>query len=278
MIKSGAIIILLITLVIMGNPMVADRLPNSSGTNNFNLPTIQHLQIVGMMDEQTSMEMYNQDFPNETTDGFLTSGRGAVLSDLVYKTSTMTNGGYLNQAKDQTYDEGSQTKGTHNVDSEIVSTYASDPAKGSKMIASEQLTLSTSGNYTLLNESIHNVLVASIADRYLGGFNSNYAAGSDVSLTTGQLATIAKGRSVGHDDTVPASVEYTLGIHPDTSTGLPYAEGTASTKFSASNEEGYENTTTIASTKTASDSTTVDGMIFHFGKDYEAKSGVEIGG
>lgn len=278
MIKIGAIILVLIVLVPVANLVSADRLPNASGTNNFNVPSTSNLQLIGIMDSQTSVEMYNEDMPNGSTSGFLTGGRGAVTSDLVYKNNMMTNGGYLSQAKDQTFDEGSQTKGTHNVDSAIVTTYATDPSKGSTMSTSEKLTLTTSGNYSPLNQSIHNVLVASIADRYIGGFNSNYAAGSDVTLTTGQLATIAQGRSVGHDDTVPADVRYTLGIHPDTSTGLPYAEGKASTDFSSSNEEGYENTTDIASTKTMSDSTTVDGMIFHFGKDFETKSGVEIGG
>jgi hypothetical protein len=277
MIKFGAIIFLLIVLVQAACLVSADRLPNASSTNNFNLPTVQNLQLVGMMDEQTSMEIYNQDFPNGTNSGFLTGGRGAVMSDLVYKTSMMTNGGYLNQAKDQTYDEGSQTKGSYNVDSAMVTTYAADPEKASKMSASEKLTLTTSGNFSPLNDSIHNALVATIADRYIGGFNSNYAVGSDVTLTTGQLATIAKGRSVGVDDTVPAEVDMTLGIHPDSSTGLPYAEGKASTDFRAANEEGYRNTTDIQSTKTVSDSTTVEGMIFHFGKDYVAKSGVEIG-
>ncbi|PKL59814.1 MAG: hypothetical protein CVV33_05920 [Methanomicrobiales archaeon HGW-Methanomicrobiales-4] len=129
-----------------------------------------------------------------------------------------------------------------------------------------------------MNDSIHNVLVASMVDKYIGGFNSYYEAGSEVTLKTGQLATIAQARSVGYDDTVPAGMRYTLGIHPDTSTGLPYAEGSAATRFVVTNEEGYENTTNLSSTKTFADSTTVDGMIFHFGKNFEAKSGVEIGG
>jgi hypothetical protein len=189
----------------------------------------------------------------------------------------MTNGGYLSQAKDQTFDEGSQTKGTYNVDSAIVSTYATDPDKGSAMSTSERLTLTTSGNYSPIRESIHNTLVASVLDRYIGGFNSNYQSASDVTLTTGQLATIAQGRSVGYADTVPAGMRYTLGIHPDTSTGLPYAAGKAATNFMVTNEEGWENTTNLSSTKSFSDSTTVDGLIFHFGKDFVAKSGVEVG-
>jgi hypothetical protein len=275
MIKFGAIFFVLILLVPAAGLVSADRLPNASKTNNFHLPATSNLQLIGMMDSSTSVEMYTADIPN-STGGFIT-GRGATTSTLVYQNNMMTNGGYLAQAKDQTFDEGSQTKGSYNVDSAIVTTYATDPEKGSSMSTSEKLTLTTSGNYSPMNASIHNVLVASLVDRYIGGFNSYYEAGSDVRLTTGQLATLAKGRSVGHDDTVPAAVGYTLGIHPDTSTGLPYAEGSASTKFVVTNEEGYENTTNLSSTKTFSDETSVDGMIFHFGKDFVAKSGVEIG-
>ena len=145
------------------------------------------------------------------------------------------------------------------------------------MSTSEKMTLTTSGNASRVNETIHNPLVASMINKYIGGFNSNYEAGSDVSLKTGQLATIAQARSVGHDDTVPAGMRYTLGIHPDTSTGLPYAEGSAATNFVVTNEEGYLNTTNLSSTKALSSSTSVEGMIFHFGQNYEAKSGVELG-
>jgi hypothetical protein len=275
MIKFGAIFFALILLVSAAGIGSADRLPNATKTNNFNLPSTSNLQLIGMMDSQTDVEIYTSDLRNNSSSGFLT-GRGETVSSLVYKNDWMTNGGYLSQAKDQTFDEGSQTKGSYNIDSAIVTTYATDPEKGSSMSTSEKLTLTTSGNYSPMNESIHNVLVASMVDKYIGGFNSNYEAESDVTLTTGQLATIAQGRSVGHDDTVPAGVGYTLGIHADSSTGLPYAQGSAATNFVVTNEEGYENTTNLSSTKTFSDSTSVQGMIFHFGKDFEAKSGVEI--
>ena len=277
MIKHGALFFAIILLVSAVSVGTADRLPNASKTNNFQVPSTSNLQLIGMMDSSTDVAIYTAQFSNNSTsDGFLT-GVGAKVSNLVYHNGMMTNGGYLSQAKDQTFDEGSQTKGSNNIDSAIVSTYATDPDKGSTMSTSEKLTLTTSGNYSPMNQSIHNVLVANILDRYIGGFNSYYESGSDVSLTTGQLATIAQGRSVGNDDTVPAGMRYTLGIHPDSSTGLPYAEGRAATNFVVTNEEGYENTTNLSSTKTFSDSTSVDGQIFHFGKDFVAKSGVEIG-
>ncbi|MFH0966667.1 MAG: hypothetical protein V1862_03155 [Methanobacteriota archaeon] len=274
MIKYGALFFILI-LVSSAGLVSADRLPNATHTNNFQAPSTTNLQLVGMMDSQTEVEIYTANIPNNTS-GFLT-GRGAATSSLVYKNNMMTNGGYLALAKDQTFDEGSQTSGSNNVDSAIVATYASDSDKSSAMSTSEKMMLTTSGNYSRMNESIHNVLVSSMIDKYIGGFNSYYEAGSEVNMKSGQLATIAQARSVGRDDTVPAGMRYTLGIHPDTSTGLPYAEGSASTNFVITNEEGYENTTNLSSTKTFTDSTTVDGMIFHFGKDFTVKSGVEIG-
>jgi len=276
--KHGAVFLILMLLIAAACVVSADRLPNGSRTNHLQVPSTSNLQLIGMMDSSTDVEIYSSNLANNTTaNGFLTGGRGEVVSTLVYHNDMMTNGGYLAQAKDQTYDEGAQNKGGYNIDSAIVSTYATDPDKGSAMSTSEKLTLTTSGNYSPLNQSIHNVLVASIVDRYIGGFNSYYESGSDVTLTTGQLATIAQGRSVGYADTVPAAMRDTLGIHPDTSTGLPYAEGRAATNFVITNEEGYENTTNLSSQKTFSDSTSVDGLIFHFGKDFTVQSGVEVG-
>jgi hypothetical protein len=275
MIKFGAFFFTFIILVSVLGQVYADRLPMAGRTNNFQAPSTTNLQLVGMMDSQTQVEIYTANFPNNTT-GFLT-GKGAVTSTLAYNNNMMTNGGYLALAKDQTFDEGSQTRGSYNVDSAMVATYATDPDKGSSMSASEKMMLTTSGNYSPMNLSIHNVLVASMLDKYIGGFNSYYEAGSEVDLKTGQLATIAQGRSTAYNDTVPAGMRYTLGIHPDTSTGLPYAEGSASTRFVVTNEEGYENTTNFSATKTFSESTTVDGKIFHFGKAFEVKSGVELG-
>ena len=273
--KHGAFFLVLILLVFAGSLAVADRLPNVSKTTNMQVPATTNLQIVGMMDAQTQVQIDTRNF-NDSNEGFLS--QGAVESNIIYKNDMMTNGGYLALAKDQTFDEGNQNKRSNNIDSAIVATYATDPDKGSRMSTSEQLTLTTSGNWTPLNQTIHNALVASIIDQYIGGFNSNYNAGSAVSLTTGQLATIAQGRSTGYDSTVPAGVRYTLGIHPDMSTGLPYAQGSAATNFGITNEEGYSNTTNISSTKSFADSTNVNGLIFKFGKDFEASSGLEIGG
>ncbi len=277
MIKYGTLSFVLILLILAGSLVAADRLPNVSKTTNMQVPATTNLQLVGMMDSQTQVQINTRNFngTDAESQGFLSPG--AVESDLIYKNDMMTNGGYLALAKDQTFDEGNQNKKGYNVDSAIVSTYATDPDKGSRMSTSEQLTLTTSGNWTPFNQSIHNALVSSIVNRYIGGFNSNYDARSDVSLTTGQLATIAQGRSTGYDNTVPAGMRYTLGIHPDMSTGLPYAQGSASTNFVITNEEGYENTTNLSSTKTFADSTKVNGLIFKFGKDFNVESGVEVG-
>ncbi|HWQ65326.1 MAG TPA: hypothetical protein VN372_00470 [Methanospirillum sp.] len=251
----------------------ADRLPNVSKTNNLQVPSTSNIQLVGMIDAHTEVEI------DSTSHGIHEGGflyQGEAVSNVVYKNDLTTNGGYLSQAKHQTFDEGPQKEGTYNIDSAIVSTYATDPEKGSKMAASEKLTLDTSGNWTLTNESIHNTLVASIVDKYIGGFNSNYGASSDVQLTSGQLTTKAKARSTAYDDTVPAAIGFELGIHPDMSTGLPYAEGSAATAFSVKNQEGYSNTTNFSSTKEFADATKVNGLIFNFGKSFEAKSGVHL--
>ncbi|PWR72009.1 hypothetical protein [Methanospirillum lacunae] len=278
MTKRGTLYFVLILLILAGSLVTADRLPNVSKTTNMQVPATTNLQLVGMMDSQTQVQINTRNYngTDAESQGFLSPG--SAESNLIYKNDMMTNGGYLALAKDQTFDEGNQNKKGYNVDSAIVSTYATDPDKGSRMSTSEQLTLTTTGNWTPLNQSIHNPLVSQIVGKYIGAFESSYDAKSDVSLTTGQLATIAQGRSTGYDDTVPAAVKYQLGIHPDTSTGLPYAQGSAATNFVITNREGYQNTSNESSTKTFADSTKVNGLIFKFGKDFSVESGLEVGG
>ncbi|MDD1728442.1 MAG: hypothetical protein LUQ50_05160 [Methanospirillum sp.] len=276
--KYGILFLILILLIFSGLPASADRLPNVSKTTNMQVPATTNLQLVGMMDSQTQVQINTRNYNSTDAEaqGFLSPG--STESNLVYKQDMMSNGGYLALAKDQTFDEGNQNKRGYNVDSASVSTYATDPDKGSKFSTSEQLTLTTTGNWSPVNETIHNALVQSIVGKYFGAFESSYDAMSDVSLTTGQLATIAQGRSTGYDDTVPAGVRYTLGIHPDMSTGLPYAQGSASTDFVVTNREGYQNTSNESATNSFTDSTSVNGLIFKFGKDFEATSGIEVGG
>ena len=276
--KYGILFLILILLIFSGLPASADRLPNVSKTTNMQVPATTNLQLVVMMYSQTQDQINTRNFNSTDAEaqGFLSPG--STESNLVYKQDMMSNGGYLALAKDQTFDEGNQNKRGYNVDSASVSTYATDPDKGSKFSTSEQLTLTTTGNWSPVNETIHNALVQSIVGKYIGAFESSYDARSDESLTTGQLATIAQGRSTGYEDTVPAGVRYTLGIHPDMSTGLPYAQGSASTNFVVTNREGYQNTSNESATNSFTDSTSVDGLIFKFGKDFEATSGIEVGG
>jgi len=136
MIKFGSLFFALIILVSLTGQIYADRLPNATRTNNFQAPSTTNLQLVGMMDSSTEVEIYTENRNNSLE--FLT-GRGDVMSDLVYKNNMMTNGGYLALAKDQTFDEGSQTKGSNNIDSAIVATYATDSDRGAAMSTSEKM-------------------------------------------------------------------------------------------------------------------------------------------
>ncbi len=269
MIKNILIICLVISAFVVF-PGFADRLPNASGVSNFQQPISSNLQIVGMMDSKTKVQMDTYNYNRSA--GFLAPGES--YSSVMYSKNMKTNGGYLSEAKRQLFDEGSQVRG-YNVDTQGVTTYASDSATGSKLTTDEKLDMSVSGNWSRYNTTFRNVLVQNILDGYLGGFNSDYSAASQVDLTTGQLATNAKARSVGKDVSVPAAIAYDLNIHPDSSTGLPFAEGSASTVFSVDNEEGYNTTNNLSSTKSMSDETSVNGLIFTFGKAFDASSGIQ---
>ena len=250
----------------------ADILPNGTNTTNRQIPSETYLEVIGAM---SSRQMYQLETSSHGghEGGFLYDGER--VSSVVYKNDMATNGGYLAQSKGLTIDEGPQQKGAFNVDSKIVSTYLTDPEIGSKMAASDMLEMFNSGNYSKIDKNVRNPLVADIIGDYVGGFNSYYKGASAVEMTSGQIATMARARSVGTDNTIPAELRYLIGIHPDMSSGIPYAAGTASTEFAMTNEEGAPtNTTEFASTKMMNDKTTVDGQIFTFGKSFIVTSGL----
>ncbi|NLV28184.1 MAG: hypothetical protein GXY48_13660 [Methanomicrobiales archaeon] len=267
------ICVIIITIVLaLVSISSADRLPNGSNTTNRQIPSETYLEVIGQM---SSHQVYQLDtYSNGSHEGgFLDEGE--TFSSVIYKNDMRTNGGYLAQSKGLKIDEGPQQKGGFNVDSKIVSTYLTDPEIGSKMTSSDSLEMFNSGNYTRSSLVVRNPVVADIIDDYIGGFNSYYKGASAVEMTTGQVATMARARSVGYDDAVPAELRYLIGIHPDMSSGIPYAAGTASTQFAMTNEEGAGNTTEMSSTKAMSDASTVDGQIFTFSKSFVVTSGIE---
>jgi len=249
----------------------ADILPNGTNTTNRNMPSETNLEVIGSMSSKQTYQL-NSNSAGGHEGGFLYEGERT--SSVIYKNDLVTNGGYLSQSKGLNLDEGPKIRNTYNVDGTTVSTYLTDPEKGSKMSASESVQMSNSGNWSKTNLSVRNPLVQDIIGRYVGGFNSNYAGGSDVDLTSGQVATMVKTRSVGVDSSVPAEMGYLIGIHPDLSSGMPYASGSVDTQFSYSNEEGSENTTNLSSTKEMKDETSVNGQIFTFGKSFNIVSGI----
>lgn len=250
----------------------ADILPNGTNTTNRQMPSETYLEVIGSMSSHQEYQLETSSHGGHEG-GFLYDGER--VSSVVYKSDMATNGGYLAQSKGLKIDEGPQQKGAFNVDSKIVSTYLTDPEIGSKMAASDSLEMFNSGNYTKVDKNVRNPLIADIIGDYVGGFNSYYKGASAVEMTSGQIATMARARSVGTDNTIPAELRYLIGIHPDMSSGIPYAAGTASTDFAMTNEEGAPtNTTDLASTKQVNDKTTVDGQIFTFGKSFTVTSGL----
>lgn len=270
--KKITVVIVISVILMLITIAAADRLPNGTNTTNRQMPSESYLEVIGQM---SSHQVYQLDtYSNGSHDeGFL--DQGETFSSVIYKNDMRTNGGYLSQSKGLKIDEGPQQKGGFNVDSKIVSTYLTDPELGSKMSSSDSLELYTSGNWSSSELVVRNPVVADIIDDYIGGFNSYYKGASAVDMTSGQIATMARTRSVGADDAVPAELRYLIGIHPDLSSGMPYAAGTASTEFAMTNEEGAGKTTEFDSTKSMGDSTTVDGQIFRFSKSFVVTSGIE---
>ena len=134
------ILILLVYLLVISVCICqAVRLPNATYENQMiSITTV--IDVVGMVDDHTIMSW-------DLSNRYL--GPGVLKSDeavgsLVYRDSTMTNGGHLMMNKQFGFDSSDQPGGLNNLESTKLITYES--IDGSHLFADEEISLSNVGN------------------------------------------------------------------------------------------------------------------------------------
>ena len=232
-----AIIAVAMFLALMVPMVYGDVLPKSSAVPNNQVPGVTTVEVVGIVLEET--KRHQTTTSSTSGDGFLTGGLGSSTSTDQYASSTISNGGYYNENKQQVFDAGGVGKGTFNIDSDWVVTYAADPTIGSSLQTTETIRLLVSGTAALDGKKFMNPFIETFANRYIG-FDSSYHAGSAISrMTTGAVQRRAEVRSIGNANQIPAELGYDLSVRPDSSSGLMYADGSVSSQFGGTVIDGY---------------------------------------
>ena len=263
-------------LLILAIPIVAgDVLPKSSAVSNNGVPFSTLIETVGIVREQTSRQHTITSTPNGTG-GFLTAP-GSSTSTSLYSSSTVSNGGYYNENKEQIFDPGSVGEETYNVNSRSLITYAAVPTIGSSLRTSESIQLLVSGTAREGNITFINPFLKELVDKYIGAFDSSYYAGSTIEhMTTGAVQRRAEIRAIGIANQTPAEIGYDISVRPDVSSGLMYADAHVTTEFGGSTIDGYENTTDARNAIDFQTESSVRGLIFKFDQFFSAKSGIDL--
>ncbi|MDD1728115.1 MAG: hypothetical protein LUQ50_03485 [Methanospirillum sp.] len=229
------------------------------------------IDVVGMVDDHTIMSW---DLSNQYL------GPGIVKSDeavgsLVYRDSTMTNGGHLMMNKQFGFDSSDQRGGLNNLESTKLITYES--IDGSHLFADEEISLSNVGNYSASDNPISCVFSASA--QVIPAFCNTVTARSTlVNINSVQISTKADARMASDSSNTPAALLYRIDITPNPTSGLGYAVGSVLTEISASSMEsrsnGADEWNRSSSHNFVSDKSFVTGGIIHFLKAYDYGSGI----
>ena len=268
-------IIFISMLLILVMPMVSgDVLPKANAQNN-RVPISTSLEAVGIIREDTTRHHTLTSSPRGSG-GFLTNQEGISTSTSLYSASTVSNGGYYNEQKEQVFDSGAVGDDTYNIDSRSLFTYAFDPVIGSSLRSTENVQLFVSGTARQLNSTFINPFIQNYINEYAGAFDSSYHAGSSVDrMTTGAVQRRALARSVGLTNHTPAEIAYDFSVRPDVSSGLMYADAVVSSEFGVSTIDGYNNTAISQNVIDFETAASVRGLIFKFDQFYSVKSAVD---
>lgn len=262
-------------LLIFAIPMVSgDVLPKANVESN-RVPLSTSLEAVGIIREDTTRQHTITSIP-PGGGGFLTTRPGVSTSTSLYSASTVSNGGYYNERKEQVFDAGTAGDDTYNVDSRSLLTYAFDPTIGSSLRTTENIQLFVAGTARELNSTFINPFIQDYVNKYVGAFESSYHAGSVIDrMTTGAVQRRAKVRSVGISNHTPAEIGYDISVHPDVSSGLMYADALVSSEFGVSTIDGLGDTSESQNVIDMETAASVRGIIFKFDQFYNAKSAVD---
>jgi hypothetical protein len=190
----------------------------------------------------------------------LDSGEGA--STIVYQEHTMATSGSVDYEKDVYIDTGNQNEPTNNLDvtRSIDFSASSDGSPQGNMISTESVTVTAMATSADPGSSCC-MWGTQDPNAVLPATNDVVTAGSDVSISEGQVTSESSGRAIAASTEEPVEMTYSVDVGPSGQTDDEKAQGTATAYVDADIMEGSGSGTNQTTDMSYDQSTTVRGMI-----------------
>lgn len=264
---------ILLLIVLLIGVAVADRIPPQTPENQvYSIDTT--LRVTGIIDESTKIDWtVAREGPLENT--ILNSSE--ALSLVEYRDAMMSNGGTINEVKNNEFSSTSKGRKSYNIDQEKILTYLGQ--EGSHLFGGESMLMDNAGNYSNGSSTVR-CAFAEPAEVLVPVFCTVVRAKSDlININHAKISTKGEIRSIGGFST-PAGMNYQIAVTPDGTSG--FAEGTVNTEFAGSIMEARDtDLRTDSWNKTAAenswkDTTQETGGIRNLQKTFGYVSGLRI--
>jgi hypothetical protein len=192
------------------------------------------------------------------------SGEG--VATIVYQEHTMASSGSIEYNKDVILDTGNQIAPQNNLEvmRDIDFSASSDGTPEGNMLSTESVTVTecaTSADLSGTDPSSCCGWGAQDTNQVLPATCDTITAGSDVSLSEGQVTSDSSARTVAASVEEPVELGYSVDVGPSGQTNATKAEGSATAYVEADLNEGNDGGTAEGTDVQYDQSTTVRGMI-----------------
>ncbi len=269
---NGIRILVIVSLIALSGFASADRLPNQTPENQqFIIDSV--INVTGAVDDATSLSWVIAT-PGSIPEGILDVEQ--AIADVTYRDTILTNGGKISENQNFDFHSGDQSNGLYTIEAQKVLTYTS--TEGAHMVGEEEYTLSVSGNYAGIEDTIRCVFAESETSVLPAFCNIVSAKSNLVNVNSAQISSKGQIRSVAETADVAAEMNYQIAVTPDANSGSGFAEGTVKTAFAGSileaRDADEENWNKTAAENSWKDTTEVTGGIKNLQKAFAYHSGV----
>ena len=275
--RAGTLQVLLavVLIFILSGTGSADRLSSNVPENQiFSIDTA--VDATGMFEDTSDMSWLIVS-RNSTTDGRLLykQSRG----DMVFSDRLLSDGGKISDNENYAFTSENQGRTKYNIENEKVLTYAS--TEGAHLVGEEQYQLSIAGNWNSRSDEIMCVFSTDTLMIQPAFCNIVTAKSALINVNSAKISARGQMRGVG-TATIPAGLNYRIGVTPDSSSGSGFAEGTFRTLFAGSIMEARDiddynstnpNWNNTAAENSWKDASEVTGGVKEFQKRFVYKSG-----
>jgi hypothetical protein len=208
----------------------------------------------------------------------LNASVGEGVATIVYQERTMATSGSVEYNKDVVLDTGNQIAPQNNLEvmRDIDFSASSDGTPQGNMLSTESVTVieaATSADLSGTSPSACCMWGVQDTDQVLPATNDRVTAGSEVSISEGQVTSTSSARTVAASVEEPVELTYSVEVGPSGQTDDQNASGSATAYVDATIMEGNDGGNAESTDMSYDQSTTVRGDMIELAMDVSFSSG-----